>query len=46
VLNHIGDAAIEQRVRAEVATFAGDFPLYLRRLEAAEAALADARSAR
>jgi len=44
VLNHIGDAATEQRVRGEVAAFAGEFPLYLRRLEAAEAALAEARS--
>ena len=35
-----------QRVRGEVAAFAADFPLYARRLEAAEAALAGARSAR
>jgi len=43
VLNHIDDAATAQRVRAEVATFAAQFPLYVRRLEAAEAALASAR---
>ncbi|HXX71052.1 MAG TPA: serine hydroxymethyltransferase [Candidatus Acidoferrum sp.] len=45
VLKHIGDAATEQRVRAEVAAFAAEFPLYRRRLEAAETALAEARSA-
>jgi len=45
VLNHIGDAATEQRVRKEVAAFAAQFPLYARRLEAAEAALAVARAA-
>jgi len=43
VLNHIDDAATIQRVRAEVATFAAQFPLYAHRLEAAEAALAGAR---
>ncbi|HXX45437.1 MAG TPA: serine hydroxymethyltransferase [Candidatus Acidoferrales bacterium] len=43
VLNHIDDAATIQRVRAEVAAFAAQFPLYARRLEAAEAALAGAR---
>src|SRR5271170_4812685 len=37
VLTHLGDAAIEQRVRAEVASFAARFPLYSRRLEAADA---------
>jgi len=46
VLNHVGDAATEQRVRGEVAAFAARFPLYLRRLESAEAALAGVRSAR
>ena len=46
VLNHIGDAAVEQRVRGEVAAFAAQFPLYAHRLEAAEAALAGVRSAR
>jgi len=40
VLNHIDDATTIQRVRAEVAAFAAHFPLYSRRLEAAEAALA------
>jgi len=43
VLNHIDDDATIQRVRAEVATFAAQFPLYARRLEAAEAALTGAR---
>jgi glycine hydroxymethyltransferase len=37
VLSHLGDAAIEQRVRSEVASFAARFPLYSRRLEAADA---------
>jgi glycine hydroxymethyltransferase len=37
VLTHLGDATIEQRVRAEVASFAARFPLYSRRLEAADA---------
>ena len=46
VLNHLGDTATEQRVRKEVAAFAAQFPLYARRLEAAEAALAGVRSAR
>jgi len=43
VLNHIDDATLIQRVRAEVAAFAAQFPLYARRLEAAEAALAGTR---
>ena len=46
VLDHLGDASTEQRVRAEVAAFASNFPLYTRRLEAAEAALAGVRAAR
>ncbi|MGA7916636.1 MAG: serine hydroxymethyltransferase [Candidatus Acidiferrales bacterium] len=37
VLTHLGDASIEQRVRAEVAAVAEKFPLYAGRLEAAEA---------
>ncbi|MGC2331612.1 MAG: serine hydroxymethyltransferase [Candidatus Acidiferrales bacterium] len=45
VLDHLGDASTEQRVRAEVAAFASNFPLYTRRLEAAEAALAGVRAA-
>jgi len=45
VLDHLGDASTEQRVRAEVAAFASNFPLYTRRLEAAEAALAEVRAA-
>lgn len=31
VLQHVGDAAVEQRVRAEVAALAARFPLYVRR---------------
>ncbi|MGA8012177.1 MAG: serine hydroxymethyltransferase [Candidatus Acidiferrales bacterium] len=46
VLDHLGDTATEQRVRREVAAFAAQFPLYARRLEAAEAALAGVRAAR
>jgi glycine hydroxymethyltransferase len=38
VLGHSGDANVEQRVRREVAEMAARFPLYVRRLEAAEAA--------
>jgi glycine hydroxymethyltransferase len=38
VLDHLDDAATEQRVRGEVAVLAEKFPLYARRLEAAEAA--------
>ncbi len=37
VLNHLGDAATEQRIRGEVAALASKFPLYAKRLEAAEA---------
>jgi glycine hydroxymethyltransferase len=40
ILAHLGDTAIEQRVRAEVAAVAARFPLYARRLEAADAATA------
>jgi glycine hydroxymethyltransferase len=46
VLDHLGDAATEQRVRGEVAAFAAQFPLYARRLEAADAMLASTRAAR
>jgi len=46
VLDHLGDAATEQRVRAQVAALAAKFPIYTRRLEAAEAALARAHAAR
>jgi glycine hydroxymethyltransferase len=35
VLSHLGDAAIERRVRAEVAEFAVQFPLYTRRWDIA-----------
>ncbi|MGA7918650.1 MAG: serine hydroxymethyltransferase [Candidatus Acidiferrales bacterium] len=37
VLTYLGDAAVEQRVRSEVAAMAEKFPLYARRREAAEA---------
>jgi glycine hydroxymethyltransferase len=46
VLAHLGDRGVEQRVRAEVAAFSSQFPLYVRRLESAEAALAGVRAAR
>jgi glycine hydroxymethyltransferase len=46
VLAHLGDQGVEQRVRAEVAAFASQFPLYARRLESAEAALTGVRAAR
>jgi glycine hydroxymethyltransferase len=46
VLAHLGDRGVEQRVRAEVALFSSQFPLYVRRLESAEAALAGVRAAR
>jgi glycine hydroxymethyltransferase len=38
ILSNLGDAATEQRVRAEVAALASQFPLYGTRLEAADAA--------
>jgi len=44
VLDHLGDASVEKRVRAEVAAFASNFPLYARRLEAADAVLTGVRS--
>ena len=46
VLAHLSDAGVEQRVRAEVAAFASQFPLYARRLESAEAALAGVHATR
>jgi glycine hydroxymethyltransferase len=45
VLDHLGDTAVEQRVRGEVAAFAAQFPLYTRRLEAADAVLTASRTA-
>ncbi len=36
VLTHLGDTAVETRVRGEVAALAARFPLYTRRLEAAD----------
>ena len=32
ILQHLGDASIEQRIRGEVAELTGQFPLYTRRL--------------
>jgi glycine hydroxymethyltransferase len=40
VLANLGDPATEQRVRAQVAALTAKFPLYARRLEAADAAAA------
>jgi glycine hydroxymethyltransferase len=37
LLDNLGDAATEQRIRGEVAALASKFPLYAKRLEAAEA---------
>jgi glycine hydroxymethyltransferase len=46
VLLHLGDAAIEQRVRAEVAEFAAQFPLYTRRWDIAPTASGSSSVAR
>jgi hypothetical protein len=43
ILDHIGDAATEQRVRADVAAFAEQFPLYASRIKETETSLASAR---
>jgi len=40
VLDHLGDEATEKRIRGEVAALAARFPLYTKRLEAADAAAA------
>jgi glycine hydroxymethyltransferase len=42
VLENLSDAATEQRVRSDVAALAEKFPVYARRLEAADAAVAAA----
>jgi glycine hydroxymethyltransferase len=39
LLTNLGDAATEQRIRGEVAELSAKFPLYVHRLEEAEAAL-------
>ena len=44
VLSHLGDAEREQRIRAEVAEFAAQFPLYTRRWDIAPS-LAGSRGA-
>jgi len=46
VLDHLGDEAVEKRVRGEVASLARKFPLYLRQLADAEAALQSATASR
>jgi len=46
VLTHLGDAALEQRVRAEVAEFAVQFPLYTRRWDIAPAIAGSGSAAR
>jgi glycine/serine hydroxymethyltransferase len=38
VLGALGDAATEQRIRAEVAELAGEFPIYTRRWQASDSA--------
>jgi glycine hydroxymethyltransferase len=38
ILAHLGDEAVERRIRGEVAALASQFPLYLRRLEEADVA--------
>jgi glycine hydroxymethyltransferase len=40
VLDHLGDEATEKRIRGEVATLAAKFPIYSKRVAAAEAASA------
>jgi glycine hydroxymethyltransferase len=44
LLTNLGDAATEQRIRGEVAELSAKFPLYVRRLEDAEAALQTAHA--
>jgi glycine hydroxymethyltransferase len=46
VLTHLGDAALEQRVRAEVAEFAAQFPLYTRRWDIAPTPAGSSSAAR
>ena len=46
VLQHLGDAAIEQRVRSEVAEFAVQYPLYTRRWDIAPALAGSRTTAR
>jgi glycine hydroxymethyltransferase len=45
LLTNLGDAATEQRIRGEVAELSAKFPLYVRRLEEAEAASQTTRAA-
>jgi glycine hydroxymethyltransferase len=44
LLTNLGDATTEQRIRGEVAELSAKFPLYVRRLEDAEAALQTAHA--
>ena len=46
MLSNLGDAGVEQRIRGEVAELAAKFPLYVRRLEDAEAAMQAAHAGR
>ena len=46
VLSHLGNAGIEQRVRAEVAEFAVQFPLYTRRWDIAPTPVGSRNTAR
>jgi glycine hydroxymethyltransferase len=45
VLNHLGDAAVEQRVRGEVAALAQKFPLYTQRFKETKSLLAGSTAA-
>ena len=44
LLSNLGDATTEQRIRGEVAELSAKFPLYVRRLEEAEAAMQSAHA--
>ena len=46
MLSNLGVAGVEQRIRGEVAELAAKFPLYVRRLEDAEAAMQAAHAGR
>jgi hypothetical protein len=46
VLSHLGDAERERRIRAEVADFAVQFPLYTRRWDIAPSMAGSRDSAR
>ena len=46
VLSHLGDAERERRIRAEVAEFAAQFPLYTRRWDIAPTLAGSSSAAR